>query len=177
MKPLIAVLFCVAVFGAGTLGYCISKFSGESSQVKNDLEFARARLLGMHASLFSRFEYAYSNQAATVAIWEGSNLLTYITGKVPGVPALNLDREITSILGKTPGVPIVNSEQDVMLSHAKLSSLYQELGLNKEADFHLMASARIMQEGRPNSDIIKCLEGVKRFAQTNYLLNRKLLAK
>ena len=146
-------LSILLVFVAGLLGYYVGQGSGENYNAKNLLEFERAKTLGFSANWMMRFDSAFSNQPASVAIWEGSNLLAYITGKSPTVP------------GKL--------EDAVMITHLNLSSLYEERGESNRAALHLKAAAEIQLQGSVHKDIFKCIDGVKRFAQTNYLLHRK----
>ena len=141
-------LFTITVLIAGFLGYSIGRRSNAELEATNLLEIERAKIIGINAEWLRRFNTAYSAQPPEVGIWEGTNLLIYLTGKAAVIPTGNF-------------------ENDVMLTHAKLSGLYVELGATNEAELHLLAAARIMQKRHPGQDLPKIREGLKRFTETN----------
>ena len=151
-------LFTITVVVAGSLGYCIRGGLSADFEARNLLEIERAKIIGLNAEWLRRFNTAYSTQRPEIGIWEGTNLLNYLSGKAAVVP-------------------VGSFESDVMLTHAKLSGLYVELGATNEAEFHLSEAARIMQERHPGQDFAKAREGIKQFTETNRVARLKQMAK
>jgi hypothetical protein len=157
----------VTVLVAGSLGYLLGQRSKADAgartggldlfgaRTKNLLEIERAKIMGLDAEWLGRFSTAFSSQPPEVAIWEGTNLLSYLTGKTAVVPAGNFTN-------------------DVMLTHIKLSGLYMELGATNEAQFHLSEVVRMRRERFPNQDldVATIREGVRQFTEKN----RKVVA-
>lgn len=155
-------LFTVTVLVAGSLGYLLGQRSKADARTRTGgidlfgararylLEIERAKIIGLHADWLERFNTAYSRQPAEVAIWEGTNLLSYLTGKAVLVPA---------------GI----FTNDVLLTHTKLSGLYMELGATNEAELHVSEVVRLRQERFPNQelDVAKIRESVKQFTEMN----------
>lgn len=153
-------LFTVTVLLAGLIGYGLGQRLKADAGPKTGgidlfgararylLEMERAKIIGLHADWLGRFNTAYSSQPAEVAIWEGTNLLSYLTGKAVGVPA---------------GI----FTNDVMLTHTKLCGLYMELGATNEAELHLSEVMRMSRERFPNKDIdvAKMRESIKQFRE------------
>jgi hypothetical protein len=170
VKAKIFVLVTISVLVAGSLGYSIGRRSKTEvgvrtagldlfgARTRNLLELERAKIMGLEADWLARFNVAYSSQPPEVAIWEGTNLLSYLTGK-------------------SVGVGVGNLTNDVMLTHAKLSGLYLELGATHEAELHLEAAARIMHEKNPKRDPAEIREGIKRFTETNRVARLKGMGK
>ena len=155
-------LFAIAMLVAGFLGYSIGLRSKADTgarsygidlfgaRTRNLLAIERSKVIGLHADWHGRFNTAYSSQPPEVAIWEGTNLLFYLTGKAAVVPAGNF-------------------ADDVMLTHTKLSGLYMELGATNEAELHLSEVVRMRRERFPNRDldVAKIRESIEQFTEIN----------
>jgi len=148
MNVRVYYLLFITALVAGVLGYSIGRRPNASRGSSNLLEIERAKMIGVNAEWLRRFNTAYSTQPPEVGIWEGENLLNYLTGKAAVVPAESF-------------------ENDIMLTHAKLSGLYLEIGATNEAELNLSAAVGMMQKKHPGQDLAKIREGLDQFTKIN----------